>query len=149
MSAYFYISWEAFHQDVDVLAEKLAALGKWERLLVVARGGLAPASYIAQCLNIRLVETVCLASYFNKEQQSHLEILKDIEDNGQKTLIIDDLVDSGTTLNFLKRKLPNAHRAVVYAKPKGLDQVQTFAREVEQDKWLVFPWEEKPKAIAG
>lgn len=144
MGAYDYISWEAFHQDVDTLAEKLKALGTWERLVVIARGGLAPAAYLSQCLDIRLVETVCLASYFSENSQSRLEVLTEVADKDLKTLVIDDLVDSGTTLKFLRQTLPSAHCAVVYAKPKGLDQVDTFARQVAQDKWLVFPWEEKP-----
>tara|TARA_A100000171_G_scaffold52864_2_gene73807 strand:+ start:1849 stop:2319 length:471 start_codon:yes stop_codon:yes gene_type:complete len=138
------ITWDVFHQDIEHLAQKLDPLGPWERIIAVARGGLAPAAYLSQRLNIRLVETVCLASYFKEGAQSELEILKDIDDHVPGTLIVDDLVDSGKTFSFLKDRLPNAHRAVVYAKPRGQALADTLAREVEQEKWLVFPWEEKP-----
>ena len=62
-------------------------------------------------------------------------------DGGEGILIIDDLVDSGKTLELVRSLYPKAHFATVYAKPKGRSQVETFITEVSQDTWIHFPWD--------
>ena len=61
--------------------------------------------------------------------------------DGTGILIVDDLVDSGKTLEMVRRLYPQAHFATVYAKPKGRAQVDTFITEVSQDTWIFFPWD--------
>ena len=61
--------------------------------------------------------------------------------DGTGILIIDDLVDTGKTLEAVRSFLPKAHVATVYAKPLGRDQVETFITEVSQDTWIFFPWD--------
>ncbi|MFN7633549.1 MAG: phosphoribosyltransferase family protein, partial [Acetobacteraceae bacterium] len=61
--------------------------------------------------------------------------------DGTGILIIDDLVDSGRTLELVRQMYPRAHFATVYAKPKGRAQVDTFITEVSQDTWIFFPWD--------
>ena len=56
-------------------------------------------------------------------------------------LIIDDLVDSGRTLEIVKELYPKAHYATIYAKPKGRPMVDSFITEVSQDTWIFFPWD--------
>jgi adenine/guanine phosphoribosyltransferase-like PRPP-binding protein len=46
--------------------------------------------------------------------------------DGTGILIVDDLVDSGKTLELVRELYPNAHLATVYAKPEGEPQVDTF-----------------------
>jgi xanthine phosphoribosyltransferase len=61
--------------------------------------------------------------------------------NGKGILIIDDLVDSGRTLEIVKSLYPEAHYATIYAKPKGRPMVDSFITEVSQDTWIFFPWD--------
>jgi xanthine phosphoribosyltransferase len=56
-------------------------------------------------------------------------------------LIVDDLVDSGATMRAIRKMMPNAHAAVLYAKPDGLDQADSYVETVGQDTWIHFPWE--------
>ena len=65
----------------------------------------------------------------------------DLMGDGTGILIIDDLVDSGKTLEVVRAMYPKAHFATVYAKPKGRPQVDTFITEVSQDTWIFFPWD--------
>jgi len=62
-------------------------------------------------------------------------------DSGEGVLVIDDLVDTGKTLDLVRKLYPNAHYATVYAKPAGRDRVETFITEVSQDTWIFFPWD--------
>ena len=56
-------------------------------------------------------------------------------------LIIDDLVDTGSTARVVRKLLPKAHFATVYAKPAGRPLVDSFVTEVSQDTWILFPWD--------
>jgi xanthine phosphoribosyltransferase len=61
--------------------------------------------------------------------------------DGTGWLIIDDLVDTGNTAKVVRRLLPKAHLATVYAKPAGEPLVDTYVTWVSQDTWIYFPWD--------
>jgi len=67
--------------------------------------------------------------------------------DGTGWLIIDDLVDSGSTARLVRSLLPKAHLATIYAKPAGKPVVDTFITEVSQDTWILFPWDTEPQFI--
>ncbi|MBC2860209.1 xanthine phosphoribosyltransferase [Stappia sp. 28M-7] len=145
----FPVSWDQFHRDCRALAWRLSSQGKWQAIVCITRGGLVPAAIVARELGIRLIETVCVASYHDYENQGELQVLKTIDKqvvdlNGGKgsgVLVIDDLVDTGKTARVVREMLPEAHFATVYAKPMGRPLVDTFVTEVSQDTWIYFPWD--------
>ena len=61
--------------------------------------------------------------------------------DGEGWLVIDDLVDTGTTMRIIRGILPKAHVGVLYAKPVGRPLAHTFIREFPPDSWIDFPWE--------
>ncbi len=61
--------------------------------------------------------------------------------DGSGWLVVDDLVDTGRTAEILRKLIPKAHFAAVYAKPAGRPLVDTFITEVSQDTWIYFPWD--------
>ena len=143
----FPVSWDQFHRDARALAWRLAAAGPFDALIAITRGGLVPAAIVARELNVRVIETVCIASYHDYKNQGGLQVLKTIADSlmtkadGAKILVVDDLVDTGATAKVVREMLPKAHFATVYAKPKGRPMVDTFITEVSQDTWIYFPWD--------
>lgn len=141
------ISWEQLHRDSRALAWRLLDLDFFEGIVAVTRGGLVPAAIIARELDIRLVDTVCIASYSWQDRQGEIEILKSVQSDGEGWLIIDDLVDTGNTARSVREMLPKAHFATVYAKPAGRPLVDTFITEVSQDTWILFPWGAESKFV--
>ncbi len=146
----FPVSWEELHRDSRALAWRLVEAGPWKGLIAVTRGGLVPAAIIARELEIRLIETVCVAIY-DRQKMGDASILKSVEgisdDGGEGWLIIDDLVDTGETARIVRDMLPKAHFATVYAKPAGRPTVDTFITEVSQDTWILFPWDQGPQFV--
>jgi xanthine phosphoribosyltransferase len=144
----FPVSWDQFHRDSRALAWRLHGAGPFEAIVCITRGGLVPAGIVARELGIRLIETVCVASY-RDTSQGELKLLKDIAPTvvncgggqGAGVLIVDDLVDTGQTAKIVRGLLPRAHLATVYAKPMGRPLVDTFITEVSQDTWIYFPWD--------
>jgi len=139
----FPVSWDQFHRDARALAWRLAAAGPFDAIVAITRGGLVPAAVVARELDVRMIETVCVASYHDYKTQGGLQVLKTIApnvaklDEGARVL----LVDTGATAKIVREMLPRAHFATVYAKPLGRPMVDTFITEVSQDTWIYFPWD--------
>ncbi|MEE8057628.1 MAG: xanthine phosphoribosyltransferase [Pseudomonadales bacterium] len=143
-SSNYFLTWDELHKDTRTLAKQL--LGKqtagtpWKGIISIARGGLIPAGILARELDIRIVDTLCITSY-EHDKQGEISILKTIEGNGNGFLLVDDLVDTGTTARVAKQILPKATFVVVYVKPAGKPLTEMFVREFPQDTWLHFPWD--------
>jgi xanthine phosphoribosyltransferase len=89
---------------------------------------------------LRLIDTLCIASYDDRVQGGAL-VLKAPPGDGEGLLVIDDLVDSGRTGKVVRDLLPKAYFATVYAKPQGQAMVDDFVVGVDQSIWLLFPWD--------
>ena len=136
------LSWSDIHRDSLALADRLSRLGPFRGIVAVARGGLVPAALIARALDLHHVDTVCIWSYADKVQ-GEAQVLKAVEGDGAGWLVIDDLVDSGATARLVRAMLPRAHYATLYAKPQGRPLVDTHLTDVDQDIWLMFPWDQE------
>ena len=144
----FHVSWDQLHRDARALAWRLDGKGpdngQWRAVVGITRGGLVPAAIVSRELDIRVVDTISVKSYSHQTQKEAM-VTKEpqavLMGDGEGILIVDDLVDSGKTLELVRRLYPKAHFATVYAKPKGREQVDTFITEVSQDTWIFFPWD--------
>ncbi len=145
----FHVSWDQIHRDARALAWRLDGQGpgeggSWKAVVAITRGGMAPAMIVARELDIRMVDTVSVKSY-QHQTQAEPEVIKkpdmEVVGDGEGVLVIDDLVDTGRTLEAVIELMPKAHIATVYAKPMGRPMVQTFITEVSQDTWIFFPWD--------
>jgi len=145
----FHISWDQIHRDSRALAWRLDGKGpgeggSWKAVVGITRGGLVPAMIVARELNIRVVDTISVKSYANQDRAEAVVIKapqSDLLGDGEGILIVDDLVDSGKTLELVRKMYPKAHFATVYAKPAGRVQVDSYITEVSQDTWIFFPWD--------
>lgn len=138
------VTWAEVHRDTKILVRRLMGLGPWKGIVGISRGGLVPASILAREMEIRFVDTICIATY-DEKSMGDLNIIKTPEqacaDDGEGWLLVDDLVDTGTTLKAAKALLPKCYVATVYAKPEGIPYVDTFVEQVGQDVWIFFPWD--------
>lgn len=107
------IDFEHYDNAISALAKKILDGGRhYTCLYPIPRGGYYPAIKLSELLNIPV------ASRLNPEY---------------KTLIVDDIVDSGKTLE----SYPDYDKAVVYAKDYSKDKVQYYG-EIK-DGWLLIP----------
>ena len=139
----FFVSWEELHRATRELARRQLPAEQYKGIIAVSRGGLVPAAIVARELNIRVVDCVAVSSYDHDEQRDDLQLLKDVTatGDGEGFLVVDDLVDTGNTLKFLRDRLPKAKFVTVYAKPAGMDLVDDLVADLEQDTWIHFPWD--------
>ncbi len=142
----FPVSWAELHRDSRALAWRLLDMQKWQGIIAITRGGLVPAAILAREMDIRMIDTVCISSYSSSEDdgdkaRGELQLLKAAAGDGEGMLLVDDLVDTGKTAQYVRELLPKAHFATIYAKPSGRPLVDTFVTEVSQDTWIRFPWD--------
>jgi len=144
----FHVSWDQIHRDARALAWRLDGHGpdngSWRAVVAITRGGLVPAMIVSRELDIRVVDTISVKSYSHQDRGA-AHVTKspqaDLMGDGEGILVVDDLVDTGKTLELVKSLYPKAHFATVYAKPSGKPMVQTYITEVSQDTWIFFPWD--------
>ena len=153
---YYTVTWDQLHRDAKALAWRLIDRGPdggpFIGVVAVSRGGLIPAAIVARELECRLVESVSVVSYAGDSADTRATpvIIKPPSAAGDGTgfLIVDDLVDTGSTARVVRALLPRAHFACIYAKPAARDVVDSFVTEVSQDTWILFPWDTEPQFVA-
>jgi xanthine phosphoribosyltransferase len=141
------ISWPELHRDARYLCEILHPMGPFKGIIAITRGGLVPAALIARELEIRYIDTICVSSYGATDEggaaqhQGDVKVIKGVAGDGDGFLLVDDLVDTGRTAQFVRKLLPKAYFATLYAKPAGRSIVDTCVKEFKQNKWIHFPWD--------
>ena len=143
---YYTVTWDQLHRDAKALAWRLIAKGPFRGVVAITRGGLIPAAIVARELELRVIESVSVVTY-DEEKKGAPVVAKMPAAAGDGTgwLLIDDLVDTGTTAKVVRALLPGAHFATVYAKAAGKPLVDDFVTEVSQDTWILFPWDTEPQ----
>ena len=150
----FHVSWDQIHRDSRALAWRLDGKGpgpdgSWRAVVGITRGGMVPAMIVARELDIRHVDTISVKSYAMGggagDRREEAQVLKspdaELMGDGEGILVVDDLVDSGKTLELVRGLYPRAHFACVYAKPEGETQADTHVTGVSQETWIFFPWD--------
>ena len=145
---YFTVGWEQLHRDAKALAWRLIERGPFQGVVAITRGGLIPAAIIARELECRVIETVSILTYDEETRgEPHVAKPPAAAADGTGWLVVDDLVDTGTTAKLVRAMLPGAHFATIYAKPAGKPLVDSFVTEVSQDTWILFPWDTEAQFI--
>ena len=116
------LSWTQFDQAVAVLVERFAAI-PMTGIYGVPRGGLCLAVALSHALRQPL-----------------------LSDPVPDALIVDDVYETGRTLQALHDRCPNAHFAVWVSKCPPL--WWHAAVVTEHSEWLLFPWENRAQAMA-
>ncbi|MGV3278797.1 phosphoribosyltransferase family protein [Rickettsiales bacterium LUAb2] len=143
------ITWQDVENDLRIIVKKIQQSNKnYKGLVVIARGGLGVAAILSRLLDIKLLDMACLASYDNASN-SRLEIndLKKpttaMEDLGENWLVIDDVIDSGATYDYIRELLPKADFSCLYNKSDNPEyqKLIIYAKAYSKDTWIEFPWE--------
>ena len=60
-------------------------------------------------------------------------------------LIVDDICDTGGTIDWVTNKLTTANikheTACIFTKKKHIERLKFYGNVVSENKWIVFPWE--------
>lgn len=141
MNEKYIVTWDMLQIHTRKLANKLIKICSWESIIAVSRGGLVPSALLARELNILCVDTVCISSYNHNYLKSNRKVIKTATGNGEKVIIIDDLVDTGGTAKIIRNLYPKAYFVTIFAKPMGRFLVDDYIIDVPQNIWIEQPWD--------
>ncbi|WP_294611433.1 xanthine phosphoribosyltransferase [uncultured Gilliamella sp.] len=136
----FTVTWEMLQAYGRELSKRLLPANQWKGIIAVSRGGLVPAAILARELSIRYVDTVCISSYDHDHQREKI-VLKQANGDGEGFIVIDDLVDTGSTAHTIRDMYPKAHFVTIFAKPAGKPLVDDYIIDIAQDTWIEQPWD--------
>jgi hypoxanthine phosphoribosyltransferase len=175
-----YYSWQQVEGAVLEIARQMS-IDKWrpDYIVGLTRGGLTPANMLSQYLDIPM-QTLKVSlrdsndcesnlwmaedafGYVPKEEQEKINSRWDVSYR-KNILVVDDINDSGATLNWIKEDWPSGcfsqeenvwntvwHHSVRFAvlthnlssNFKDVDYHCWEVNKAEDDCWLVYPWEE-------
>jgi uncharacterized protein len=151
------LTWERFGSASRELAQSIADSGyQPEMVIAVARGGRLPAGAIAYALGVKAAGTLNVEFYSDIEQTlPDPVVLAPLLDTdavvGKRLLVVDDVADSGRTLDLvldlLRRHTAEIRSAVLYTKPRTIVQPDYSWRET--DRWINFPWSSAPEIASS
>ncbi|GLY18496.1 phosphoribosyltransferase [Kineosporia sp. NBRC 101677] len=147
------LTWDLFGEASREVAQSIADSGfRPDMVIAVARGGLLPAGSISYALGVKAAGTLNVEFYSDVEETlPDPVLLEPLLDTaaivGKRLLVVDDVADSGRTLDLVLELLRNHHpdevrSAVLYTKPRTIVQPDYFWRET--DLWINFPWSSQP-----
>lgn len=140
-----YYSYEMFKKDSQKLVDKCRDYEP-DILLAVARGGLTLAHCMAQAMDMRNLYTLNSVHYEGDMKLDTFNIfnIPDVS-HAKRVLIIDDIVDSGETmeaiLKLLNEKFPNVDFKLATLFYKGTAILKPDYSVREANEWIDFFWE--------
>jgi xanthine phosphoribosyltransferase len=158
-----YYSWKDVENQVQDILRQIQ-LSNWrpDYVIGLTRGGLTPANLISQYLEVPMECLKVSLRDDGSDPEHNLWMAEDAYE-GKNILIVDDINDSGATLNWIKKDWEDFHpskpepwptiwnnsvRVAVLcdneasASELNVSYSAVDLNKAEEDCWIVFPWED-------
>ena len=149
---HLYVSYDEYHNLIEKLAIKIFQ-SSWEfdTILCLARGGMRPGDILSRVFNKPLA-IMSTSSYRSDAGtvQGNLDIAHYITtpkgEIAGKVLLVDDLADSGHTLNAVIQQLKNNYKPIIELRSAVIwtKAVSTFVPDYCVDFLPTNPWIHQP-----
>lgn len=147
----FYLPYERFLGELEAVALALEA-DSWrpDFLVGIGRGGLVPAAYLSHRTGIQMLSVDHSSGEVGFGDELLDKLAAKIRE-GRRILIVDDINDSGGTIQYLRAAIeaksddPSGLRvAVLVHNVRSKARAEYRGSEIDRDsdkRWYVFPWE--------
>ena len=151
------LTYDLFGTATRELAQQVADSGfRPDMILAIARGGLALGMGLGYALAVKNISVVNVEFYTGVDQRLEVpRILPPAPDfvdlHDAVVLVADDVADTGLTLEsvqqFCTGKVGRVRTATIYAKPRSVVRPDYVWRDT--DRWITFPWSDRPPVTAA
>jgi uncharacterized protein len=152
-----YQTWEGIADQVEALAEKLKG-EKFDVMMAITRGGMIPGSLLGYRLSMRNIVVAAVEFYDDVtgargSQPTFLQFPSDPLLNGKRVLIVDEVWDSGRTIQAVATRVHQAggtpFTAVLHYKPRMSETaLEPDYYVLATNAWIVYPWSKHEKLDA-
>jgi len=145
---YLPFSWEDAAKANDSLTEKIKSSGfTLDTIIAISRGGLVPSRLLSDSLNVPVLYTIRISFYSSVGvRMEKPEVTQPLSVNikGKKILIVDDISDSGKSLELAEKYSKELNpaeikTATIHYKPGSIFKPDFFVSTTES--WVIYPWE--------
>jgi len=142
------VSWEHFYQLTLELVDKVLRSGYRPDVIIgISRGGLVPLRIFSDEFENVEIGVIRVVFYEDVEKtKSEPKITQDVnvDVSGRKVLIVDDVADTGRSLEVVRKHIQDkgassVRIAPVYYKPQSILKPDYYVKKTE--KWIIFPHE--------
>jgi len=151
---HLYVSWDEYHLLTERLALRVHASGwQFDQILCLARGGMRPGDVLSRVFDKPL--GIMSTSSYRAEAgtiQGRLDVAKYITmpkgEVAGRVLLVDDLADSGVTLQAVVERLrgmpaiTELRSAVIWTKKVSAYTPDYYVEMLETSPWIHQPFEE-------
>lgn len=147
---YFSFSWEKTEESLSTISKRIKETGfNPDVIIAISRGGLIPARILSDLLNVPLLYTIRISFYSSvgvKKENPEITQPLSVDISGKNILLVDDISDSGKSLeladNYLASFNPaKVKSATIHLKPASIFKPDFFHKTT--NAWIVYPWETK------
>ncbi len=142
-------SWEDISRLCEKLAKKIKESGfKPDVIVAIARGGWVPARILCDYLDVRdlySVKTEHWGVVATPDGEAKLTQPLNVNLENKRVLIVDDVADTGDTINVVVKHInefspAEVKIAVVDYKQTSKFEPDFYAAKMEEWRWIVYPW---------
>ena len=143
------VSWTKVSQLSRLLANKVLDSGYQPDIVIaIARGGLVPARLLCDHLDIYNLTSIRITHYTsgaNKAEVARLNLPLNVNVNNMKVLLVDDVDDTGDTLQLALAHIntfnpADVKVAVLHHKLVSTVVPDFYAQKITRWRWLTYPW---------
>jgi len=143
------VSEDSVYDLAYALADRVRASGFVPDLVVaISRGGFTPARVLCDVLGIFNLTSIRVVHYrkaATKEQTAYIKYPLCIPIAGQRVLVVDDVNDTGDTLQVAHAHLTSmgpaeVRTAVLHEKTSSPIRADFTAATITEWRWLIYPW---------
>ncbi|WP_126456783.1 phosphoribosyltransferase [Sulfuriflexus mobilis] len=144
-----FVSWGKISNLVHTLANRIHASGYRPDIVVaIARGGYVPARLLCDHLDIYNLTSMRISHYTSgaeKGEAARLSMPLNTDIRGLRVLLVDDVGDTGNTLQLALEHINALHPAeikIAVLHHKHISQVvpDFYAQKIISWRWLTYPW---------
>ncbi len=156
-----YISWEEYHRSIELLAEQIDRSGcEFDLIICLARGGLRVGDILSRIFD-RPLAILAVSSYDNATRERGkiaiaAQMTVTADRLGEQVLLVDDLVDSGITLQqtllWLHERHPDIQQiatAVIWYKAHSVCVPDYYVSYLPDNPWIHQPFEKYDRDALG
>ena len=145
------LSWGDMDQLVDVLIPQIQAVGLFDAMVMITRGGVIPGGMLAEILEIQHLLTAAVDFPSNSNRLASWPAFLQFPDSsllsGRRTLIVDDVWGSGRTSIAVRGRVEAAggqpFNCVFHYNPYRslFSELTPDFYGAVADNYIVYPWE--------
>ncbi|MEM0487113.1 MAG: phosphoribosyltransferase [Sulfolobales archaeon] len=144
-----YITWKKVIRLCYRLARKIANSGYRPEVVVsIMRGGVVPALIVSDILNVDSFYALRVKHWGIAEEAYPVPVIEQLPQGrveGKRVLLVDEVADTGKTLEASINELAKLHpkeirTAVLHLKPTSVVVPNYYAEKLDKWVWLFYPW---------